>query len=150
MVIIKYGSNIRSNLEHKPSSINRLAIINYPIEYTLRLFDKMTKSTKTEYRAPALEKGLDILELLAQQEDPLNKKQISESLNRSVNEIFRMLTVLEERQYQTKPGGSRLSGFFTGRFLCPMKKRPQETKETREPGQSFISLSTCVFLLVPH
>jgi len=59
----------------------------------------MTKSKKTEYRAPALEKGLDILELLAQQEDPLNKKQISESLNRSVNEIFRMLTVLEERQY---------------------------------------------------
>jgi DNA-binding IclR family transcriptional regulator len=59
----------------------------------------MSESKKTEYRAPALEKGLDILELLALQKDPLSKKQIAESLNRSVNEIFRMLTVLEERQY---------------------------------------------------
>ncbi|WP_105901055.1 IclR family transcriptional regulator [Vibrio gangliei] len=54
---------------------------------------------KTEYRAPALEKGLEILELLACQSEPLTKKQISEQLNRSVNEIFRMLSVLVEKQY---------------------------------------------------
>jgi len=54
---------------------------------------------KTEYRAPALEKGLDILELLSQQDEPLTKKQIAESLDRSINEIFRMLSVLVERQF---------------------------------------------------
>lgn len=59
----------------------------------------MEPSKKTEYRAPALEKGLDILELLAAHGEPLTKKQIADSLNRSVNEIFRMLSVLVERQY---------------------------------------------------
>ncbi len=54
---------------------------------------------KTEYKAPALEKGLEILELLASEAEPLTKKQIAEKLNRSVSEIFRMLSVLIERQY---------------------------------------------------
>ncbi len=68
-----------------------------------RIVDKlgcrMEINKKTEYRAPALEKGLEILELLALQSEPLTKKQISERLNRSVNEIFRMLSVLVEKQY---------------------------------------------------
>ncbi len=59
----------------------------------------MEKSKKTEYRAPALEKGLEILELLASEVDPLTKKQIAEKLNRSVSEIFRMLSVLIDKQY---------------------------------------------------
>ncbi|WP_275722543.1 IclR family transcriptional regulator [Vibrio furnissii] len=59
----------------------------------------MESNKKTEYRAPALEKGLEILELLAEQSEPLSKKQIAEKLNRSINEIFRMLSVLMERQY---------------------------------------------------
>ncbi len=59
----------------------------------------MTTTKKNEYRAPALEKGLDILELLAASTFPLTKKQIAEKLDRSVSEIFRMLSVLVERQY---------------------------------------------------
>lgn len=59
----------------------------------------MDNTKKTEYRAPALEKGLDILELLAFSSEPQSKKQIAEKLDRSVNEIFRMLSVLIERQY---------------------------------------------------
>ncbi|KHT65021.1 transcriptional regulator [Photobacterium gaetbulicola] len=59
----------------------------------------MTNDKKTEYRAPALEKGLDILELLAATPTPLTKKQIAEKLDRSVSEIFRMLSVLVERKY---------------------------------------------------
>ncbi|WP_022941914.1 IclR family transcriptional regulator [Psychromonas hadalis] len=59
----------------------------------------MTNEKKTEYRAPALEKGLEILELLALEEEPLTKKQIAEKLDRSVNEIFRMLSVLIDKQY---------------------------------------------------
>jgi DNA-binding IclR family transcriptional regulator len=51
------------------------------------------------YRAPALEKGLDIIELLASAPRPMAPKQISEHLNKSVSELFRMVQVLENRGY---------------------------------------------------
>ena len=49
------------------------------------------------YQAPALKKGLEILELLATSEQALTMSDISGALGRSVGEIFRMLQVLEER-----------------------------------------------------
>ncbi|PRY20628.1 IclR family transcriptional regulator [Aliiruegeria haliotis] len=55
--------------------------------------------TTGKYRAPALEKGLDVVELLSEQEEALSKKEISEKLGLSVNELFRMLYVLEERGF---------------------------------------------------
>ena len=51
------------------------------------------------YRAPALEKGLDILELIARETAPLSLSEISDRLGRSKNEIFRMIMALEERGY---------------------------------------------------
>lgn len=47
------------------------------------------------YRAPALEKGLDVIELLAAEKSPLNLSAISQRLGRSSGELFRMLQVLE-------------------------------------------------------
>lgn len=52
-----------------------------------------------KYRAPALEKGLDVLELLAAAKAPLTLSQISARLERSVSELFRMVQVLEMRGY---------------------------------------------------
>jgi len=52
-----------------------------------------------KYRAPALEKGLDILELLAARREPLSLMRISSELDRSVSELFRMVQVLEFRGY---------------------------------------------------
>jgi DNA-binding IclR family transcriptional regulator len=49
------------------------------------------------YAAPALEKGLDILELLADATEGLSQNQIAAGLGRSIGEIFRMLEVLERR-----------------------------------------------------
>ena len=49
---------------------------------------------KLDYSAPALEKGLDILELLAPPGRPMGTRQIAEELGRSKNEIFRMVHVL--------------------------------------------------------
>lgn len=49
------------------------------------------------YAAPALEKGLDILELLADATDGLSQNQVAAGLGRSIGEIFRMLEVLERR-----------------------------------------------------
>lgn len=51
------------------------------------------------YQAPALEKGLDILELLALADHPLSRIDIARKLNRSVGEIYRMLHQLVQRSY---------------------------------------------------
>jgi len=56
-------------------------------------------ATKSRYQAPALKKGLEILELLASASAPLTMSDISVALERSVSEIFRMLQVLEEHRY---------------------------------------------------
>lgn len=56
-------------------------------------------SAKKQYAAPALEKGLDMLELLASEPEGLNVAQITEKLERSYGELFRMLMVLEQRGY---------------------------------------------------
>lgn len=51
------------------------------------------------YSAPALDKGLDILELLSGTERALSQKEIARSLGRSVGEIYRMLACLVGRNY---------------------------------------------------
>ena len=51
------------------------------------------------YRAPALDKGLDILELLANTADGLSQAEIAKALERSPNEIYRMLDRLVRRDY---------------------------------------------------
>lgn len=51
------------------------------------------------YRAPALDKGLDIIELLAGTEEGLNQAEISKALGRTPNEIYRMLDRLVRRNY---------------------------------------------------
>lgn len=56
-------------------------------------------SRKKPYSAPALEKGLDVLELLSREEEGLTVSTIAKRLNRSVSELFRMLVVLEHRGY---------------------------------------------------
>ena len=52
-----------------------------------------------KYSAPALEKGLDIIELLSTEERGLSQSEIARRMGRSVGEIFRMLVVLTERGY---------------------------------------------------
>ena len=51
------------------------------------------------YSAPALEKGLEIIELFAEAQEPLSTRSIAERLGRSKGEIFRMVFVLVERGY---------------------------------------------------
>lgn len=55
--------------------------------------------TKRYYPTPALEKGLDILELFAETPTGLTVSEVARSLNRTVSEIFRMLLCLEQRGY---------------------------------------------------
>lgn len=60
--------------------------------------DTVAKDTAS-YSAPALEKGLDILELLHESETGLTQKEISARLGRSVSELYRMLNILVRRNY---------------------------------------------------
>ncbi len=61
------------------------------------------------YRAPALDKGLDILELLASVESGLTQAEIAKRLGRSPNEFYRMLDRLVRRGYVTRLDGDRYS-----------------------------------------
>lgn len=58
-----------------------------------------TAETKRHYPTPALEKGLDILELFASKPGGLTVSEVARELNRTVSEIFRMLLCLEQRGY---------------------------------------------------
>lgn len=61
------------------------------------------------YRAPALDKGLDILELLAGIDGGLTQTEIAKSLRRTPNEFYRMLDRLVRRGYVTRLDGDRYS-----------------------------------------
>lgn len=52
-----------------------------------------------KYTAPALEKGLDIIDVLSSQDHGLSQTEIARTLNRSVSEIYRMLAVLRHRGF---------------------------------------------------
>jgi DNA-binding Lrp family transcriptional regulator len=58
-----------------------------------------------DYRAPALDKGLDIIELLVRAGRPMTLARISGRLNKSAPELFRMVRVLERREYIELPKG---------------------------------------------
>lgn len=59
------------------------------------------------YRAPALDKGLDILELLASVDGGLTQVEIAKALGRSPNENYRMLDRLVRRGYVARNEAER-------------------------------------------
>ena len=70
----------------------------------------MTDSDDNDrYRAPALDKGLDILELLSGIDGGLTQAEIAKRLGRNANEFYRMLDRLVKRGYVTRLDGDRYS-----------------------------------------
>ena len=67
---------------------------------------KKAMSKEPVYAAPALEKGLDILELLSRSDRPVSQTQIAQGVGRSVGEIYRMLACLVARNYIVQIGDS--------------------------------------------
>jgi DNA-binding IclR family transcriptional regulator len=59
----------------------------------------MESEASDKYRAPALDKGLDILELLSDQSDGLTRTEIVKAMGRGPSEIYRMLERLVARGY---------------------------------------------------
>ena len=67
----------------------------------------------TDYSAPALDKALDILELLAGEAGGLTQTEIAEAVGRNVSQIYRVLATLERRGYLTRDDRS-------GRYVLSM------------------------------
>lgn len=67
----------------------------------------------SKYSAPALEKGLDIIEYLSSKGTPQNQAEIAQGINKSPNEIYRMLAVLEMRGFLKK--------FNSGKYAISLK-----------------------------
>jgi len=67
--------------------------------------DVMTRTEVAHrYPTPALEKGLDALELLASELEGLTKTEVARRLGRTISEVFRMLVCLETRGYIARSG----------------------------------------------
>lgn len=109
--------------------------------------EKQDMEDERKYKAPALEKGLDILELLAGSSAPMTTSQIASKLGRSVSELFRMVLALEFRGYiipaEDGRDGYTLSNklFTLGIARAPTKTLlevalPVMSALTREIGQS--------------
>ena len=72
-----------------------------------KLRTKLSGEDESRYRAPALDKGIDILELLASVPYSKTKAEIATALGRSQGEIYRMLERLVARDYVLKTEGDR-------------------------------------------
>jgi DNA-binding IclR family transcriptional regulator len=65
---------------------------------------------RAAYSAPALEKGMDVIEMLAQAEGGLTVSEIAQRLKRPMSELFRVIVVMERRGWlQKDPDSSRYS-----------------------------------------
>jgi len=76
------------------SGISKLILMFAILDQTKKMEGKENK-----YQAPALEKGLDILEFLASKPVPLSQTEIAAGIDKNSNEIYRMLVSLENRSY---------------------------------------------------
>jgi len=85
---------------------------------------------KRRYRAPALEKGLDVLELIASETEPITLAEIVRRLDRSSGELFRMVQVLEYRGYIARAGGSE--GYVLTDALFSMAMRQPAVRDLME------------------
>src|SRR4051812_44022445 len=61
------------------------------------------------YKAPALDKGLEIIELLARTDGGLTQTEIAREIGRSASEFFRMLDRLVRRGYVARDRSDRYS-----------------------------------------
>src|ERR1700746_2608651 len=98
------------------------------------------------YAAPALDKGLDILELFASEPAGLTTSEAARRLGRTVGEIFRMLVCLKERGYISQAAPDErfeltLRLFELAHRHQPLHRltaeaRPLMEKAAQETGQS--------------
>lgn len=95
---------------------------------------------RSPYAAPALTKGLEILEALAEAATPLTSRELADRLGRSKNEIFRMVVVLVERGYLAREPGTERLALTRRLFELGMRTpRPRRLLEAAVPEMERLS-----------
>ena len=89
-------------------------------------------SPNPKYTAPALDKGLDILEVLASADQPLGLNALAKAMGRTVSEIFRMAVTLEQRGYLSLDGNDRYS----------LSLKMLELSHRQQPLRSLVATAT--------
>jgi len=86
----------------KQSSVRHAEVLLLPCDEMRSAAPEPTKPKPQEkryYPTPALEKGLDILELFASNPEGMTVSEVARRLDRTMSEIYRMLLCLEYRGY---------------------------------------------------
>ena len=91
-----------------------------------------TDKSTPKYTAPALEKGLDVLEVLANAEKPMGLNDLAKAMGRTVSEIFRMAVTLEHRGYISIDGNDRYS----------LSLKMLELSHRQQPLRSLVATAT--------
>lgn len=89
-------------------------------------------SPNPKYTAPALDKGLDILEVLASADQPLGLNALAKAMGRTVSEIFRMAVTLEQRGYLSLDTNDRYS----------LSLKMLELSHRQQPLRSLVATAT--------
>jgi DNA-binding IclR family transcriptional regulator len=98
---------------------------------------------KPAYTAPALEKGLDVLELLATLSAPVTPSQIAQRLGRSLQEVYRVVLALERRGYLVRPPGEEALVLSTQLFgLATLFPPFRRVVDTAQPIMNALALET--------
>lgn len=92
--------------------------------------DEQPGENANRYRAPALEKGLDIIQLLSTERIPLSLSAICARLERSQGEIFRMVQVLNARGFIAQDPSN--DGYILTDMLFSMAMRQPATQSLVE------------------
>lgn len=108
--------------------------------------DDQPDTGDARYRAPALDKGLDILEVLAQQSGGLTRTELVRELGVSASQIYRMLERLVARGYVLRVEGGDRYALSMKMFLLatghpPLRRltaraQPEMDRFAREMNQS--------------
>lgn len=85
----------------------------------------MDQDNEDRYRAPALDKGLDILEVLANQARGLTRAEIVKELGLSQSQIYRMLERLVARGYVSRDEGGDRYALTMKMFQVASRHPPQ-------------------------
>jgi DNA-binding IclR family transcriptional regulator len=101
------------------------------------------RRAKPSYSAPALEKGLEILELLASTQASMSNRAIAERLGRSKGEIFRMVFVLVARGYLQRDAVTEELTLSNKLFELGIRTpRPRQLAEVAVPAMERLSERT--------
>jgi len=113
---------------------------------------KNKNAPRQEYSVPGLEKGIEIFELLAAEQNGLTISEIAYRLGRSISELFRIIIVLERMQWlQKDPESARYSVTYRVLELAHRDTPAQAMSLVAAPVMSELSaqVSQSCHLVVP-